>query len=320
MSVSKNTKDSSTFGATMPGRNYNSTEYNYGFNGQMKTDEISGAGNHYTAEFWEYDPRLGRRWNLDPVDKPWQSRYHAFSNSPIWKVDPNGANDDEYDKDGNKISDLGGDKVNFYHQANGDTKVEDQQTCATNTIKGGEALIRGFAQRDASTSWSTIFQEWDSGNGPEKSMFSDFTGSSKTGPFNSLHSTFSSYSSPARATSLTSPDKKGMVTMNYGNANPLVAQDMWEQMWGRSNVSWYKLGDKTMFMMTDSKSMTSFAYRALPSWERSSFKLNGNTYQTYIWIENNSTIQNKVTEKNNYIHQEFQKILNDSQHPTGAKY
>jgi len=35
--------------------------YRYGFNGQEKSDEIKGEGNSYTALFWEYDPRIGRR-------------------------------------------------------------------------------------------------------------------------------------------------------------------------------------------------------------------------------------------------------------------
>lgn len=96
------------------------TAYRFGFNGQEKDDEVVGTGNLYTAEFWEYDARLGRRWNIDPVDKPWMSPYHAFSNSPIWKVDPNGANDDEYIKDTEtgetkKISDKGGSELDIVH-------------------------------------------------------------------------------------------------------------------------------------------------------------------------------------------------------------
>ena len=43
--------------------------YRYGFNGQEKSDEIKGEGSSYTAEFWEYDPRIGRRWNIDPEEK-----------------------------------------------------------------------------------------------------------------------------------------------------------------------------------------------------------------------------------------------------------
>src|SRR5690606_18721571 len=41
--------------------------YKYGFNGQEKDNEVYGDGNSYTAEFWQYDPRLGRRWNVDPL-------------------------------------------------------------------------------------------------------------------------------------------------------------------------------------------------------------------------------------------------------------
>jgi len=65
--------------------------YRYGFNGQEKSDDIKGEGNSYTAEFWEYDPRIGRRWNVDPVTKEFESPYAAFSNNPIWFVDANGA-------------------------------------------------------------------------------------------------------------------------------------------------------------------------------------------------------------------------------------
>jgi len=64
--------------------------YRYGFNSQEKDDEIYGTGNSYTAEYWQYDARLGRRWNLDPVVKPWESGYAALSCSPIVFVDPNG--------------------------------------------------------------------------------------------------------------------------------------------------------------------------------------------------------------------------------------
>ena len=64
--------------------------YRYGAQGQEKTDEISGSGNHYTAQFWEMDPRLGRRWNLDPKPQISISDYAIFSNSPIWFTDPDG--------------------------------------------------------------------------------------------------------------------------------------------------------------------------------------------------------------------------------------
>ena len=64
--------------------------YRYGFNSQEKDDEIYGTGNSYTAEYWQYDARLGRRWNLDPVVKPYESPYATFANNPIWFIDPLG--------------------------------------------------------------------------------------------------------------------------------------------------------------------------------------------------------------------------------------
>jgi hypothetical protein len=101
--------------------------------------------------------------------------------------------------------------------------------------------------------------------------------------------------------------QKGEINTDYFDSNPFVARDMWEQMWGRTNLSWYKLGDKTLFLMTDSKSMTSFAYRLLPSWERSTFKLHGNTYQTYLWTETSTEIESKVLKKACFINQQNKK-------------
>jgi hypothetical protein len=64
--------------------------YRYGYNSQEKVDEIAGAGNHTTAEFWEYDTRLGRRWNRDPEPTFGISEYAAFNNNPILFADPDG--------------------------------------------------------------------------------------------------------------------------------------------------------------------------------------------------------------------------------------
>jgi hypothetical protein len=73
----------------MPGRSYQSSNgYRYGMNGQEKDLEIfEGA---MTAEYWEYDSRLGRRWNQDPVDYPHLSPYQTFNNCPIALNDPDG--------------------------------------------------------------------------------------------------------------------------------------------------------------------------------------------------------------------------------------
>jgi hypothetical protein len=74
----------------MAERDYSGASYRYGFNNQEKDNEISGLGNTSTAEFWEYDTRLSRRWNLDPVPQLFMSDYSCFANNPILNKDPNG--------------------------------------------------------------------------------------------------------------------------------------------------------------------------------------------------------------------------------------
>ena len=84
--------DSYPFGMLMPDRNgaVSGTDYRYGFNGQEQETEISNSNSHTSAEYWMYDSRLGRRWNLDPVSKPSRSDYATFENSPLTLPDPEG--------------------------------------------------------------------------------------------------------------------------------------------------------------------------------------------------------------------------------------
>lgn len=103
---------------TLPGGRFFTKEcvrgYCFGFNvpiaiGKMKDDEVYGEGNSYTAEYWQCDPRLGRRWNVDPVVKQYESPYACFGNNPIWFVDPTGADSTTY-----LYSELGADGKALY--------------------------------------------------------------------------------------------------------------------------------------------------------------------------------------------------------------
>ncbi|ATL49380.1 hypothetical protein COR50_20580 [Chitinophaga caeni] len=78
------------FGMQMPGRVFNGGGYRFGFQTQEKVNEVAGIGNHYTATFWEYDPRTARRWNLDPKGIVSISDYAAFKDNPIIYTDPLG--------------------------------------------------------------------------------------------------------------------------------------------------------------------------------------------------------------------------------------
>jgi len=62
--------------------------YRYGFNGQEREQQLNQSVT--SAEYWFYDGRLGRRWNVDPVLYPWNGGYTCFNSIPILYADPNG--------------------------------------------------------------------------------------------------------------------------------------------------------------------------------------------------------------------------------------
>ncbi len=66
--------------------------YRYMYQGQEADNEIKGAGNSYTTEFRQYDPRLGRWLSLDPLAHEFASwsPYNAFACNPIRFIDPDG--------------------------------------------------------------------------------------------------------------------------------------------------------------------------------------------------------------------------------------
>src|SRR6218665_155701 len=104
--------DYSPFGAPMPGRQFNSSSYRYGYQGYEGDPEMKGNGNSYTTEFRQYDPRLGRWLTTDPIIHEYQGPYCGFDNNPILHTDPKGTtvNGDYYDvKTGKK---LGTDGIN----------------------------------------------------------------------------------------------------------------------------------------------------------------------------------------------------------------
>ncbi|MDT8412564.1 MAG: hypothetical protein RQ875_08900 [Vicingaceae bacterium] len=80
--------DTYPFGMSM--RDFNPNEARYSFNGQEKDLDINEGGNSYTAEFWQYDSRTARRWNMDIKPNISTSSYSTFSNNPILYIDLKG--------------------------------------------------------------------------------------------------------------------------------------------------------------------------------------------------------------------------------------
>ena len=151
------------FGSVMLGRDFRGEKYRYSINGQIKIDEISGSGNHTTALFWEYDTRLGRRWNLDPIVKPWESSYGCFFNNPIRIVDPFGA-DGYVDEKGNHLGDDGNKKSHETRVINADTwkkTVGDKKAITDEmrkTLTTGSTLLKEYKKgiRISDNTWGKL--------------------------------------------------------------------------------------------------------------------------------------------------------------------
>jgi hypothetical protein len=124
--------DYSAYNATLEGRTFSqpNATYRYSLNGQEKSDEI--APNTTTAQFWEYDSRIGRRWNLDPKPIDGESQYSVFSNSPIWH------------------NDIEGDTLNDPNSivANLTKSISDQKAYIDDAIKNS-TLPQGVSETDA---------------------------------------------------------------------------------------------------------------------------------------------------------------------------
>ncbi len=80
------------FGMEIKALSLNGESTRYGFGGHEKDNEISGNGNYLAFGDYGYNPRLARRFNIDPMigTFPWMSPYAVFNNNPIYFADPTG--------------------------------------------------------------------------------------------------------------------------------------------------------------------------------------------------------------------------------------
>jgi hypothetical protein len=137
----------------MPSRSTVGNDYRFGFNGQEKDNEVYGEGKSYSAEFWQYDARLGRRWNVDPVIKPWESPYATFGGNPIWFRDVFGADtsfaDNQartdfmtaYNKVNNTVSQLESEIQGYKEQLNTGNLEKKEQKKIEKTISGTQGTL-----------------------------------------------------------------------------------------------------------------------------------------------------------------------------------
>ncbi|OYT10922.1 MAG: hypothetical protein B6I18_06440, partial [Bacteroidetes bacterium 4572_112] len=81
------------FGMMMPGRNFSSNQYRYGFNGKEKDEQgMGGGGSTYDYGFRIYNPQIAKFLSVDPLTAsyPWYTPYQFAGNKPIWAIDIDG--------------------------------------------------------------------------------------------------------------------------------------------------------------------------------------------------------------------------------------
>jgi RHS repeat-associated protein len=131
-------------------------EYRFGFNGQEKDNEV-GQG-VYTAENWEYDSRIGRRWNLDPKPNPSFSSYATFSCNPILFSDPKGDTSEISQRQWGADNDIQKSSA-FERKIDNDPGINlvntDERTGATNKTYSPEAVCLGKRPEKTTTSESS---------------------------------------------------------------------------------------------------------------------------------------------------------------------
>jgi len=106
------------FGMMMPGRNSNTGDYRYGYNGMESDNEAKGTGNSHTTEFRQYDSRLGRWMSTDALmqEFPDVSPYVAFNNNPVYFIDPSGLEGEPGGEDwqkGQRCEDENGNRLEY---------------------------------------------------------------------------------------------------------------------------------------------------------------------------------------------------------------
>jgi len=267
---------------------------------KMETQRFITQERLKKQSFGGYNPSTNRWMSVDPLVETIMQPYSAFNNNPIFYTDPTGMIAepfDEFDKEGNKISDLGGSETDFYHQENGNTKVVDRASGESNTIKDGESFIRGYTERNGKTNYKDIFNEFDTGTGPGKSVMYGKDHQMNEGIIDSYQFF------RAAGKMVNSDEDKMMVKGTFGIFGAIRSGlNMQEQMMGKANISMYKLGDKIMFAVLDSKSKTSWSLNPFAKGEGNNISRNpnqttpeGNTFQTYLFSLTTKQVNDAIT-------------------------
>ncbi len=130
------------FGSSLNTRSFSAGNgFRFGFNTQEKDKEVYNNNETYTATFWEYDGRLGRRWNVDKITKSWLNSFGCFSNNPLCMVDHDG-NADFYSQNGQKVGSDGNADGKIYILTSEEDVKKSSAIYFGTGVKGFFAMLR----------------------------------------------------------------------------------------------------------------------------------------------------------------------------------
>ncbi|WP_343321641.1 RHS repeat domain-containing protein [Sphingobacterium multivorum] len=271
-------------------------ENRYGYQGlYAEKDKETGWSNF---ELRNYDAAIGRWLTTDPKAQ-YHSPYVGMGNNPVNRIDKDGGLDGEFELDKNgkwiKTSTKGDDiGVDFFHTTIGLNQITyvTDKVGNWNVIRNGREALTG-SQRGDKIGWIDIYNEWKDGYGPERSVFVGKHPSNIAIRQSQLYfNAFKSFKSKGL--------DRDAVSINFWPIvdNLSAGPNMQIQMMGSFNASFYRLGNKTLTLIQDSKSRTSF-YLHLPvkNYQRGTRFLDSdnikywsyddretNTYQTYLFL------------------------------------
>lgn len=190
-----------------------------------------------------------------------------------------------------QISSLGGDEIDFYHYIgggddfNGRTRIVDRLTGDFKWMSSSKN-IRGYNHRGNNVDWSLLYDEFIQGTGPEKSLLIGKESQAvskliKTQIYLDAATHFMGTSMNERSKYDASFDPWGFVRENFS----------WQgQFMGKTNFSFYPVGNNVVIMAFDSKSVTSYSLNPFNKGEARNIPRSrgigipqSTTHQTYVW-------------------------------------